>query len=281
MQIKNLSDSEFGQAGELVPQYILQKAVCVLVCESEGQLAGVAVLTRVDKILFLSWLYIEESMRGKGYGNALLDAAIIEAGKSNALCIEAAVDANSSGGRIIAAMLGRRNFILDFESMARIRVTKEQIAKAIFFTDSKLESQLNRFSASICPLRKLTKRQISNFIEKSEKSKNYLASKADYRGADKDKSMVLMTGDRITGVLLADVIEDGVFSVQLGCVEKNHNLEFLGLIKTAIDNLLKTEKNLKWLEFSCVDDTIVQFAKHIFPDCHVSRDSIVSGRCWL
>lgn len=281
MEIAAIAKSDFWKTGEIVPGYVLQNAARIICCRQGDKILGAAVLMKSGKAWSLIWIYLEKEVRGKGYGNALLDAAISEAKAAGAPYLGTTLDGDSDGGRLLAAMLGRRNFFLDFDSMGRVTATRDQLKGAIFFSDKELAKKLDKVSCNILPLRKVTGHQISCYVKKSEKAGNYMACHADYKGADKAKSMVLMAGEDIVGVLLAEETEPGDFIVHLGCVEKSHNLEYMLLLKRAAENLLDTEKKFKRLQFSCVNDKVLQFAKHILPECNVLWDSIVKGTYWF
>ncbi len=281
MQIKNLTGKELKQAATLVPDYILREATLVLGCETKENLAGVAVLMKRDDDWVVTWLYVEEEYRRRGYGNALLDGAVAAAKNTGAASLSMDLNGDSEGGRLAAAMLTKRFFRLHFERVARIRVTKEQFGKAVFFTDAKLAGDGKRLSSQVLSLRELKSAELAAFLEECEKRGNYLVSRADYRGADSRKSKALVYQGQIVGVLLLERTGEKLYTIQLSYVEKKHQMEFVSLIRAAGRSLQESESEWENLEFVCMDSSILQLAKHLFPEREIRWDCMITGERWL
>ena len=280
MQIKNLTGKELRRAAALVPDCILREATLVLGSGIKEDLAGVAVLMKRDGDWVVTWLYVEPEYRKRGYGTALLQGAVTAAKNAGAVSLSMNLDGNSEDGRLTAAMLTRQFFRLHFEQTARVQVTREQLEKAVIFTDPRFAGDEKRIPSQICSLRDLKSTELLTFLEDCEKRGNYLVSRADYKRADGRKSKILVSQGQIVGVLLLERTQEKLFTLQLSYVEKKHQMEFISLIRAAARSLREAEEWEK-LEFVCMDSSILQLADHIFPEKEIFWDCMITGDRWL
>ncbi len=278
MEIQKLTGSKLAAASRIVPLYILGEAEAVIGCEVDQHLAGAAALMKKDEEWVLTWLYVEPEHREKGYGNALLDEAIKIARKGGCVILTATLDQNGEKAALVTAMLGRRGFILAWDSIVNINVNKDQFQKAVFLTDDKYAGATRDKNLRVLPLQKVQSIDLMNFVKKQERSGNYLVSRANYELADVNLSKVLICDDQVEGVMLIESEEEGKYSIDLCYVSKKHQLGFVGLCKALAKELLAPENHFEKLSFACMEDSVKRLGEHIFPEHDVEYNDIVSGQ---
>lgn len=280
MQIKNLTGKELRGARAIVPDGILRQGTLVLGCFFKEILAGLAVLMKRDADWVVTWLYVEPEYRKKGYGSALIQEAVKAAKSEGAIMLSMDLDGDSEEGRLMAFMLTQNFFCLHFDLMAGIQLTRDQLKKAVFFTDTRYTEGKKRSSFKVYSLLDLKSTELIAFLQDCEKRKNYLVSRADYQNADGRVSKVLVSGDKVVGVVLLERTSEKTYELQLGYVEKKHQMHFVSLVKAAALSLLEAEE---WenLEFICMDSAILHLADHIFPEKEINFKCVITGDRWL
>lgn len=280
MQIKHLTGKELRRARAIVPDGILRQGTLVLGCYSKETLAGVAVLMKREADWVVTWLYVEEEYRKRGYGSSLLCGAVKAAKNAGAVNLSMDLEGDSKEGRLMALMLTKYFFRLHFDRMAKVEVTRKQLEKSVIFTDSRYAGEKKRLSSKVISLRDLKSKELFAFLENCERRGNYLVSRADYRSAHGRASKVLVSGGQIVGVVLLGRTGEKLYELQLSYVEKKYQMDFISLIRAAAISLKEIEEWEK-LEFVCMDSAVLQLADHIFPEKEVNWKCVITGDRWL
>ena len=281
MEIRQLKGRELNNLAILVPGPILRDGDLVLGCFERGQLIGTGILTKMGYQWTITWLYIDSPYRELYYGGELLDSLLETARDQGARLVRAFMDGKSPDAIQLANMLADRDFTISFDSMARVTVTREQLQKAVFFTNPRLSKDRQRPGTQIIPLKDLPSLTYKKFIENWESRGKYLISRADFAGVDPMKSRVLVSQDRLVGLALVEDKDEGQYELSLCFVEKKYRIHTVGLIKAAAKALLEPEADMRKLTFSCVGDGILKLAEHVFQEKKIQWDSIISGEIWL
>ena len=134
----------------------------------------------------------------------------------------------------------------------------------------------------ITPLSHISTMQLKQLMERCEKRGYSLVSHADYSQADAKRSLVLLSGQDVQGILLLHhEPADGVFSIPLLFVEKEYLPDVVELLRKAARALLEPAANLKLLEFSCMEDTVLKLTDRFVPEKELLWDEIVTGERWF
>lgn len=275
MKIRIMERKTEMEAGGLVPSGLIRPHTTVLACEDQEGYAGAAVLLEKGSSYTLLWLFVTPEKRRRGYGNALLKGAALWAKKQDADRLSVVYEAGCESGPVLDCMLSRQYFLLKLERTARVRITRQELtASALMkFPDMPLKG-----GHSITPLSHIGTLQLKQLIERCEKRGDSLVSQADYSQADARRSMVLLSGQEIRGmVLVHHEQEDGIVSIPLFFFEKEVVSESVGLLKNVAETLLEPAAGLKILEFSCMEPSVMKLADRFVAEKEIIWDEMVTG----
>lgn len=281
MQINILTGNNLNKARAYIPENAMNSCDLFFGYEdNEALVAVAAVLSKKDEWM-ITWFYVLPEYRRRGYGSAFLDALVNKGELSGVSIMTSIMDAGVEDRRYMELILARKQFLLIWESISRIRISLEQLQKAVFLTDERYKRSLHG-QAKTKPLGQVSSVELKKFIKTQEEENNYLLSRADYSRADGKKSMALLVNDDIVGlILLQKEDESRSFQISLCYVDKQYEAYVVYLFKEAAGAVLLDKDNVEALEFACMDESIVKLGKHIFPEYELLKNDIVIGECWL
>lgn len=275
MEVRILSGKE-GRHGSLIPEGYVRETDRVLVLKEKERETGAALLMQKGEAWVLTWLFVLPEERGRGYGSVLLDAAISETEKRQGQSLEIYINEKAPDRDRFLAMLSARNFFLTWESIPKVIVTREQLKKAVFFTDPVFHKSIRDSRTEIHSLRQVTRQQRKNFRNLCEKKKNFLVSRADFERADPDQSKVLTAGDEIVGIALIRTLEKEKI-LTLCYVEKKYTMELLSLFRRMSEELLQSGEKMERLSFCCISENVRKLAEHILPERELVTEKVIVG----
>lgn len=276
MKIRRISGKERKQ-DSLIPDAYVRDQDLLLLLEVQDREVGAVVLMRKAEDFVLNYIFILPEERGKGYGSSLLDAALLEAEKNGGNSLEIYLQEDAPDRDLFLAMLSARNFFLTWEQIPMITATREQLKKAVFFTDPVFQKSLRDSRTGILSLRQVTRQQVKNFRNLCEKKKNYLVSRADFEAADPDQSKVLVAEDAIVGVALIRSL--GKEKILTLCyVEKKYQMELLSLFRRMAEELLRDGEKTEGISFYCISENIEKLAEHVLPEHERRTEEVLIGK---
>lgn len=279
MHVSRLMGSSLQNACSIVPADIMNSADMVLGCKDNEITAGVAAIIKKDDEWGLIWLYVLPQYRNKGVGSMLLDDLISMAEQEEVSILSSVMEADIADRHRIELMLARRQFLLNWKTVDKMRVTIEQLRNAAILTAYPKDHLGDNRVMSLGKIPSLT---LSNFIKEAERKGNLLVSRADYKNADGAKSMVLEKDGIILGVLLLQMAQKGqLYQVKLCYVDRHYKMHIVSMIQRAAEAILNDPGSTEAIEFSCMDDSIVKLGKHIFPEHELLKNDIIFGEFWL
>ncbi len=279
MKVSKLIGSSLRDACAIVPANIMNSADIVFGCKEQDLIAGVAAIAKKDDEWGIIWLYVMPQYRGKGAGGRLLDAAISMAEHEGVSILSSIMEADFADRSQVELMLARRQFLMTWKTVIRMRVTIEQLKKTDFLKTYP-EEHLGKIQ--VTPLGKVASLTLNHFIKVAEKEGNLLVSRADYKNADGTKSMVLEKDGTIIGILLLQLEEQGqLCQVKLCYVDRQYKIYMVSMIKKSAEAVLNDVGSIKTIGFSCMDASVVKLGKHIFPEHELFENDVVFGECWL
>ena len=275
MKIRIMERKTELEAGGLVPPGLIRPHTTVLGCEDQDGYAGAAVLLEKGSRYTLLWLFVAPEKRRNGYGDALLKGAAAWAKKQGADRLSVVYEAACESGPVLEYMLSRQHFLLKLERTARVRITRQQLTASALM---KFPNMPLRGGSSITPLSHVGTLQLKRLIERCEKHGDSLVSQADYSQADAGRSMALLSGQEIQGmVLVRHESEDGIVSIPLFFIEKEFVSDSVGLLKKVAETLLEPAAGLKILEFSCMEHSVLKLADRFAAEKEIIWDEMVTG----
>lgn len=281
MKIINLSGIKC-ECGTIIPQQYVHDNDLVMFCEEKGTKVGAAVLMQREDDWVLNWLWIVPDARGKGYGSALLDEAIENVKKMGGKSLYIYINEKSPEKDRFLYMLTGRNFFLNKELIPKAYVTRDQLKRAVFFTDPKYKHKGNSSQIAISSLRQLGRQGIKKFISQSDKRQNYLVSRADYDNADIDLSFCLLHKDTVVGmVLIHPTSQDDEKSLSLCYVDSKYMLKIVPLLKEVAEELLRQPNKIERLSFYCIEENVVRLVDHVFPEKKLCMETIIEGQKFI
>ena len=213
--------------------------------------------------------------RRKGYGNALLKGVTAWTEKQGANRLSVVYEAYSDSSMLLDLLFSRQQFFLKLEQTSRVRITRQQLEAS---TLMKLPDMPLRGGNSITPLSHIGTLQLKQLIDRCEKRGYSLVSQADYSQADRERSMVLLAGLDVQGIVLVHhEREDGVVSIPLLFIEKEYIPDSVELLKKVAEILLEPAAGLKILEFSCMEYSVLKLADRFVPEKEIIWDAMVTG----
>ncbi len=276
MKIRRVSEKQKKQ-DFLIPDGYVQEGDLVLLCEEQDKEVGSAVLMKKAEDWVLNWIFVLPEERGKGYGSALLDAAVYEAGKNGGNSLKIYLQDEAPDSDLFLAMLSARNFFLSWEQIPKISATREQLKKAVFFTDPAFQKSLRDSRTQIFSLRQVTRQQLKNFRNLCEKKKNYLVSRADFERADLDQSKALVAEDAIVGIALIQSVRNEKI-LTLCYVEKKYQMELLSLFRRMAEEVLRGEEKTERISFYCISKNVEKLAEHVLPEHERLIEEVIVGK---
>ena len=197
------------------------------------------------------------------------------AGADGASQLSVVYDAGCESSPVLELMLSRQQFLLKLERSARVRITREQLLASALM---KLPDMPVKGGCSIVPLSHIGSLQLKQLMERCDKQGCSLVSQADYSQADAGRSMVLLPGQEIQGILLVQhETEDGRLSIPLLFIEREYIQDGMELLKRAAEALTEPTAGLQTLEFSCMENTVLKLADRFVADKEIIWDEMVTG----
>lgn len=281
MKFKYIKENEINLVERLVPDYCIKQAKLIIALEDEEDICGLAALMQKDIEWSLGWIYVKEDKRGIGLGDMLLDEAIRCAVKKGGQFFTVIFDKNGQACDVLLVMLARRGFMLDYERVNTIMVTREQAKKAIFMTDEKYLniSYQGHSKTKVYPFYKVKAAELSMFLKKQEEKGFYFVSRADFNRADSRLSKALFHEGNMVGLLLIEKANyPGMYTVPMCFVSSKYHTGFVELIKSLADEMLNETEDFERLSFNCMDDTVQKLGEHIFPEHIMYWDDLVTAQ---
>lgn len=243
---------------ELIPTRFLFRQNLLLRCEEKDVLLGVAVVEKLGNDYQLSWIWVKNMYRKYGAGGMLLDTAIELVRKMQGEKLSVVYDTESKDAAVLSYMLSKRRFELRENSMAVIRVNKQDLIESPLLT---MPMKMDKKGIRIMPLQYLTPEQMRSLIAEYERRNVYLISRADYLNADRRNSMVLAIGERLGGMTLIRQTEnEGHFMLDMLFLDKNAGSDGVRLLRKTAQNLMSPIVHFNSIEFTCVDDSALSLA---------------------
>ena len=275
MKIRRVSEKQRKQ-DFLIPKVYVKEGDLVLLCEEQDKEVGAAVLMQKAEDWVLNWIFVLPEERGKGFGSALMDATISETRKNGGNSLKIYIQDDAPDRNLFLAMLSARNFFLTWDQIPKISVTREQLKKAVFFTDPALHKSYRDSKTSLFSLRQITGKQLNNFQKLCEKKKNYLVSRGDFEGVDLDQSKLLVANDTIVGTALIHNL--GKEKILTLCyVEKRYSRELFFLFRRMAKDLLRDEEKTQRISFYCISENVEKLAKHVLPEYGRITEEVIVG----
>ncbi len=284
MKFKYIKENERNLVARLVPDYCMDQAKALIALEDEGDISGVVALMQKDIEWTLTWIYVKEDKREAGLGNMLLDEAIRYVLKNGGQLFTAIFDQNGQTSDVLLLMFARRGFMLDYERVNTIEVSRDQFEQAVFMTDEKYLniSYQGHSKTQVYPFYKVKAADLSAFVKKYEEKEFYLVSRADFNRADGRLSKALFHEGNMVGLLLIEKTkEPGTYTVSTCFVSSKYHTGFVELIKSTADELLNQTEDFHILSFNCMDETVQKLGEHIFPEHDSYWDELVTAQRWL
>ena len=279
MNVSRLKGSSLQNACSMIPVNIMSSADMVLGCEEDESIAGVAAIIKKGDEWGIIWLYVLPEYRGKGAGGKLLDTTIDMADHEGVSILSSVMEADFEDRPLIELMLARRQFLITWKTITKMRVMADQLKKAALLPAYPKEHLGNN---QVIPLGRISSSTINRFRKEAEEKGNLLVSRADYKNADGTKSMVLENDGNIVGILLLHREKQGqLYQIKLCYVDRQYRMHVVSMIKRAAKAMLIDLGDTKAIEFLCMDDSVVKLGERIFPKHELFRNDIVFGECWL
>ena len=182
----------------LIPHELCHGQEVLLGAVDDSTGCGLAAYEILEDRCVINWLWVAGEWRGEGVASALLDAACTDAFSKREhvqLCYSASLD----GCGMLDLMLMRRGFLVTVKDVLRCELTGEQLLNSPLM--KKAKPNKNKWSR-ILPLYKVEPRALRACMVVNEENEAYQASRADFAGADIQRSMALMVDTEVKGCLL-------------------------------------------------------------------------------
>ena len=212
MKIVPITNANMTAFSPLIPQEFLRQRVVLLGAMEEATGCGLVAFEMLRDRCIIGWLWVAPEWRGRGIGTALLDAACAEvfARREHVqLCYQAA----GEGRERLDLMLMRRGFLLLNKDVFRCEVTGEALLNSPLMKHARVQKPKG---VRILPLSQVDAYVIRAGATLCEEHGDYQASRADYAGADWERSMALLVETKMKGcVLLRKAGETGCYELTM------------------------------------------------------------------
>lgn len=271
MKIVPITDTNMKGFLPLIPQEYLRQRVILLGAMEEMTGCGLVAFEILADRCIIDWLWVAPEWRKRGIGAALLDAACTQAFAKREhvqLCYEAFME----GCERLDLMLMRRGFLLHNKDVFRCEVTGEALFNSPLMKHAKVKKQTGVRAE---PLAQVDAYVIRAGVVLCEEHGDYQASRADYAGADWERSMALLVETRMKGcVLLRNTGTEGYYELTMFYLDASCAMLGVPFLRACVQHLMEFPEGVKSIRILAASERTKKMVMKLFGEAAVQEEQV-------
>lgn len=271
MQIVPITNTNMEGFLPLIPQEYLRREVSLLGAIEESTGCGLVAFETFTDRCIIDWLWVAPEWRGRGIGAALFDAACAEAFARREhvqLCYKASVD----GCEMLDLMLMRRGFWLTNKEVFRCEVTGEELMDSPLMKHAGLKKQKG---VRIMPLARLDAYVIRAGVALCEEHGDYQVSRADFAGADWERSMALLMDTRMKGcVLLRNTGTAGCYELTMFYLDASCASMGISFLRACVQHLMEFPEGVQSIRILAASERTKKMVTKLLGEAVVHEEQV-------
>lgn len=276
MQIVPITNVNKSGFLPMIPRELLHAQEMLFGAIDGGTGCGLAAYEIWKDRCVINWIWVAPPWRGEGIGSALLDAVCGDAFAKRPhvqLCYRAALE----DSELLDLMLLRRGFLVTADEVISCEVTGEELLNSPLMKHAK--PQKNR-GTRILPFSKVEPYALRECAVLNEEHGNYQASRADYAGADVQRSMVLLVDTKVRGcVLVHQDGEPGCLRLSMFYLDEEYSNVGISFLRTCVEHNLELPGGIKRLRILAPDSRTRKMLVTLLGDVAYETEQIHEARC--
>lgn len=277
MQIVPITNVNISGFLPMIPQELLHDQEILFGAIDGDTGCGLAAYELWKDRCVINWIWVAPPWRGEGIGSALLDAVCEDAFAKRAhvqLCCRAASD----GCGILELMLLRRGFLVTADKVMSCEVTGEELLNSPLMKHAK--PQKNR-GTRILPLAKVEPHALHMCAVLNEENGNYQVSRADYAGADMQRSMALLVDTKVRGcVLVHREGEPGCLRLSMFYLDERCSNMGISFLRTCLAHSLELPEGIRRLRILTTDRQTRKMVVTLLGDVAYQIEPVHEANCY-
>lgn len=261
----------------MIPRELLHDQEILFGAIDGGTGCGLAAYEIWKDRCVINWIWVAPPWRGEGIGSALLDAVCEDAFAKRAhvqLCYRAAAD----GCELLDLMLLRRGFLVTADEVISCEVTGEELLNSPLMKHAK--PQKNR-GTRILPFSKVEPYALRACAVLNEEHGNYQASRADYVGADVQRSMVLLVDTKVRGcVLVHPDGEPGCLRLAMFYLDEQCANMGISFLRTCVAHSMELPEGIKKLRILAASNRTKRMVTTLLGDVADQTEQVHEAHCY-
>lgn len=271
MQVVHITDANISGFLPLIPSEFLRQQVTLLGAVEEATGCGLVAIETLKDRCIIDWLWVAPEWRGRGIGKALLDAACAESFARRehvALCYKASMESCEQ----LDLMLMRRGFLLTNKEVIRCEVTGEALMNSPLMKHASSQKQKG---TRIVPLSRVDAYAIRAGAVLSEEHGDYQASRADYGGADWERSMALLVDTRMKGcVLLRNTGETGCYELTMFYLDESCANMGVSFLRACVQRWMELPEGVHRLSILATSARTQKMVSKLLGDAEFQKEQV-------
>ena len=261
----------------LIPQELLRGREKLFGAIDGSTGCGLAAYEMLEDRCVINWLWVAPEWRGEGVASALLDAVCEDAFSKREhvqLCYKAALD----GCEILDLMLMRRGFLVTVGDVLRCELTGEQLLHSPLMRKARPYKQRG---ARILPLSKVEPYALRACVVMNEEHEEYQASRADYAGADAERSMALMVDTEVQGCLLIHPDgEPGCLKVSMFYLDEACANMGIAFLRTCVTHCMEFPEGIKRIRILAASQHVKKMVVTLLGEVAYQTEQVHDAQCY-
>lgn len=284
MKIVPITKTNMEAFSPLIPQEYLRQRVVLLGAMEEMTGCGLVAFETLADRCIIDWLWVAPEWRERGIGAALLDAACAQA-FSRREHVQLCYKASMEGCERFDLMLMRRGFLMQNRDVLRCEVTGEALLNSPLMKHAKVKKQTG---VRFVPLAQVDAYVIRAGAALCEEHGDYQASRADYAGADWERSMALLVETKMKGcVLLRNTGTAGCYELTMFYLDASCVVLGVPFLRACVQHLMKFPEGVQSIRILAASERTkkivtkllgdAEFQKEQAHEAHLYREKVLSG----
>lgn len=271
MKIVPVNDTNRKGFLPLIPQEYLRQRVILLGAIEEMTGCGLVAFEILEDRCIIDWLWVAPEWRERGIGAALLDAAcaqIFARREHVQLCYQATME----GCERVDLMLLRRGFLLQNKAVCRCEVTGEALLNSPLMKHAKVKKQAG---VRFVPLAQVDAYVIRAGVALCEEHGDYQASRADYAGADWERSMALLVETKMKGcVLLRNTGTAGCYELTMFYLDASCVVLGVPFLRACVQHLMKSAEGVQSIRMLAASERTKKMVTKLLGEAAVHEELV-------
>lgn len=258
-----IDDRNYDAFEPIIPPGVLDGDVLAFGAMQDDAVVGVCVVQVRGNALNIAYLWVSEDFRERGCANAMLDKVNEVRDKVyKEYVITSLYDSMEEYAGVYDHMFIMRGYEMNVEKRPVYIISRDKIMDSPI-TKRGFNKSENKKAIAISDLSKTQEILLEKLVSESDGS--LIPTASDLEEANKEKSYVLISDNRVSGILLVEnTKERGVYTISYAYLSGGNPTEGIAFFRSAIRQFIASTPDLHLLMFTCVNEGIERAVKTMF-----------------